>query len=428
MRAARTTKRSHGGTTCTRGLPLRAPPFLCPAIARTPSMVDDAECIYRMRLLHAGRQTRPRHLLPRGVMPRTATLCLRIRLRLRLRSLLERYRPGEPFCARWPSTPVLAPRALDNLVDGVFFCGVRFIYFGAVTQTWMPDQFIQLHDPLTCALPLSHDENSYCRTAPTFVYWKSWVGILQSKSPTRRGGEWDGENSPFCDTGNSNTRRRPVSPHRRGLAEQQQQQQQQPKAGLSPTRSGEYGRETAGGGAVTGIVGPTDAAVAASGIAPSSGSSSVGGFPATAEAAPASGMTADAVGTTKEQVAAPSSSVVSSAAPAAAEPTAVGAGKEKTVSGRKKAAARAKAKQREAAAVAAAAAATPLPSSSSTHMSRAERKSRQAMEKLGLRTVKGVFRMTMKTSNGVVFVVKSPDVFKHPQQVDTSAYQCSWYR
>lgn len=48
---------------------------------------------------------------------------------------------------------------------------------------------------------------------------------------------------------------------------------------------------------------------------------------------------------------------------------------------------------------------------------RAERKSRQAMEKLGLRTVKGVFRMTMRMSNGVVFVVKRPDVFKHPQQV-----------
>lgn len=48
---------------------------------------------------------------------------------------------------------------------------------------------------------------------------------------------------------------------------------------------------------------------------------------------------------------------------------------------------------------------------------RAERKSRQAMAKLGLRTVAGVFRVTMKTSNGHIFVVKEPDVFKHPQQV-----------
>ncbi|CAM9495821.1 unnamed protein product, partial [Scytosiphon promiscuus] len=49
-------------------------------------------------------------------------------------------------------------------------------------------------------------------------------------------------------------------------------------------------------------------------------------------------------------------------------------------------------------------------------MNRAERKSRQAMEKLGLRSVSGVFRMTMKTTNGVVFIVKAPDVFKHPKK------------
>lgn len=69
-------------------------------------------------------------------------------------------------------------------------------------------------------------------------------------------------------------------------------------------------------------------------------------------------------------------------------------------------------REQEAAAVAMAAAEPP-----SAPQNRAERKSRQAVEKLGLRTVKGVFRMTMKTSNGVVFVVKRPDVFKHPQQV-----------
>lgn len=51
-------------------------------------------------------------------------------------------------------------------------------------------------------------------------------------------------------------------------------------------------------------------------------------------------------------------------------------------------------------------------------LSRAERKSRQALDKVGLRPVPGgVFRMTMKASNGVVFVVKDPDVFKHPKQV-----------
>lgn len=49
---------------------------------------------------------------------------------------------------------------------------------------------------------------------------------------------------------------------------------------------------------------------------------------------------------------------------------------------------------------------------------RAERKSRQAMNKLGLRAVPGgVYRMEMKMSHGVVFVVKNPDVFKHPRRV-----------
>lgn len=49
---------------------------------------------------------------------------------------------------------------------------------------------------------------------------------------------------------------------------------------------------------------------------------------------------------------------------------------------------------------------------------RAERKSRQAMNKLGLRAVPGgVYRMEMKMSHGVVFAVKNPDVFKHPRQV-----------
>lgn len=90
-----------------------------------------------------------------------------------------------------------------------------------------------------------------------------------------------------------------------------------------------------------------------------------------------------------------------------------------TVSGRKRAAAAAKAKARELEAAAAAAEAKKqqeASSSSFAQMSRAEKKSRQAVEKLGLRTVKGVFRMTMRTTNGVVFVVKAPDVFKHPQQ------------
>lgn len=75
------------------------------------------------------------------------------------------------------------------------------------------------------------------------------------------------------------------------------------------------------------------------------------------------------------------------------------------------------AEQKAAAASASASAVGAMGEADGPVQSRAERKSRQAMHKLGLRTVEGVFRMTMKTSNGVVFIVKSPDVFKHPQQV-----------
>ncbi|CAM9349024.1 unnamed protein product, partial [Discosporangium mesarthrocarpum] len=39
-----------------------------------------------------------------------------------------------------------------------------------------------------------------------------------------------------------------------------------------------------------------------------------------------------------------------------------------------------------------------------------------AMEKLGLKPVRGVIRTTLRAANGVVFVVKNPDVFKHPAQ------------
>ena len=49
---------------------------------------------------------------------------------------------------------------------------------------------------------------------------------------------------------------------------------------------------------------------------------------------------------------------------------------------------------------------------------RAERKSRQVMAKLGLRAVSGVSHVTMKASNGDIFIVENPDVFKHPRQVE----------
>ncbi len=45
---------------------------------------------------------------------------------------------------------------------------------------------------------------------------------------------------------------------------------------------------------------------------------------------------------------------------------------------------------------------------------RAEKKSRKAIQKLGLRPVPGIVRMSVKKSNQVLFVITNPDVHKHP--------------
>ena len=45
---------------------------------------------------------------------------------------------------------------------------------------------------------------------------------------------------------------------------------------------------------------------------------------------------------------------------------------------------------------------------------RAEKKSRKAMQKLGMRPIPGVVRMSVKKSNQVLFVITNPDVFKSP--------------
>ena len=45
---------------------------------------------------------------------------------------------------------------------------------------------------------------------------------------------------------------------------------------------------------------------------------------------------------------------------------------------------------------------------------RAEKKSRKAMQKLGMRPIGGVTRMAVKKSNQVLFVISNPDVFKSP--------------
>ena len=45
---------------------------------------------------------------------------------------------------------------------------------------------------------------------------------------------------------------------------------------------------------------------------------------------------------------------------------------------------------------------------------RAEKKSRKAIQKLGMRPIPGIVRMSVKKSNQVLFVINKPDVFKRP--------------
>ena len=49
-----------------------------------------------------------------------------------------------------------------------------------------------------------------------------------------------------------------------------------------------------------------------------------------------------------------------------------------------------------------------------TPQNRNEKKSRKAMQKLGMRPVPGVLRVTVKKSKNVLFVINKPDVFKSP--------------
>ncbi|XP_024363053.1 nascent polypeptide-associated complex subunit alpha-like protein 1 [Physcomitrium patens] len=46
--------------------------------------------------------------------------------------------------------------------------------------------------------------------------------------------------------------------------------------------------------------------------------------------------------------------------------------------------------------------------------SRGEKKSRKAMQKLGMKPVTGVTRVTIKKSKNILFVISKPDVFKSP--------------
>ncbi|EMS56645.1 Nascent polypeptide-associated complex subunit alpha-like protein [Triticum urartu] len=50
-----------------------------------------------------------------------------------------------------------------------------------------------------------------------------------------------------------------------------------------------------------------------------------------------------------------------------------------------------------------------------SRQSRSEKKSRKAMEKLGMKAITGVSRVTIKKSKTVVYVLSKPDVFKSSQ-------------
>jgi nascent polypeptide-associated complex subunit alpha len=46
--------------------------------------------------------------------------------------------------------------------------------------------------------------------------------------------------------------------------------------------------------------------------------------------------------------------------------------------------------------------------------SRSEKKSRKAMQKLGMKPVSGIIRVTVKKSKNILFVISKPDVYKSP--------------
>jgi len=46
--------------------------------------------------------------------------------------------------------------------------------------------------------------------------------------------------------------------------------------------------------------------------------------------------------------------------------------------------------------------------------SRSEKKSRKAMQKLGMKSVPGIIRVTVKKSKNILFVISKPDVYKSP--------------
>ncbi|XP_046991636.1 nascent polypeptide-associated complex subunit alpha-like [Schistocerca americana] len=56
----------------------------------------------------------------------------------------------------------------------------------------------------------------------------------------------------------------------------------------------------------------------------------------------------------------------------------------------------------------------PVDAISKEKQSRAEKKARKIMSKLGLKPVQGVSRVTIRKSKNILFVISKPDVFKNP--------------
>jgi nascent polypeptide-associated complex subunit alpha len=67
-----------------------------------------------------------------------------------------------------------------------------------------------------------------------------------------------------------------------------------------------------------------------------------------------------------------------------------------------------------AAGAAAGAAGAAAAGSAASKQSRAEKKARKTVQKLGLKEVKGIYRVTIKKPKNTLFVIANPDVYKNP--------------
>jgi len=57
-----------------------------------------------------------------------------------------------------------------------------------------------------------------------------------------------------------------------------------------------------------------------------------------------------------------------------------------------------------------------FPGGAQKRQSRSEKKIRKALQKVGLKTVPGIMKVTVKKGKSILFVIQSPDVYKSPSQ------------